>query len=181
MRPQSLLFSIMLVSSLAAGPTTGFGQSQSTAPQPTSTGAPGNPSPGETPASTKTTPVKVWTNDDIATMPHSHSNPAIGGQGLKTVSTTSKPYRQEKDPSWYRKQLAPLNAEIGRLDPQIAKLKAFLSGEIVSDPPTMHRQLVPTPKDQLQQMEAKRNADAAKIDDLLDRARHNGIEPGQLR
>ena len=30
-------------------------------------------------------------------------------------------------------------------------------------------------------MEAKRQADEAKIEDLLDRARHNGIEPGALR
>ena len=64
---------------------------------------------------------------------------------------------------------------------QIAKLKAFLSGENVSEPTTMHHQLIPTPQDQLKQMEAKRQADAAKIDDLLDRARHNGINPGALR
>ena len=88
---------------------------------------------------------------------------------------------QEKDPAWYRKQLSPLRAEIDKLDPEIAKLKAFLSGENVSDPSTIHRKLVPTPQDQLKQMEAKRQADEAKVEDLLDRARHNGIEPGALR
>jgi len=180
MKPQSILPYIMLVSSLAVVPTPAFGQSQSPAAQPTSTTAPGNASAGQAPAATKATPAKVWTNDDIATMPYSHSNPATGSQGIKNASTTSKP-SQEKDPAWYRKQLTPLNAEIERLDPEIAKLKAFLSGENVSDPPTTHHQLVPSPKEQLQQMEAKRQADAAKIDDLLDRARHNGIEPGQLR
>jgi hypothetical protein len=41
--------------------------------------------------------------------------------------------------------------------------------------------MVPSPQEQLKQMEAKRQADAAKMDDLLDRARHNGIEPGALR
>jgi hypothetical protein len=180
MRPQSPLFSVMLVSSLALVAAVGFGQSQSPEAQPASTSGPSNTSPGQTTASTKTTTVKVWTNDDIVTMPYSHTKPATGSQGIKNVSTTSKP-AQEKDPAWYRKQLAPLNAEIEKLDPQIAKLKAFLSGENVSEPPTTHRQLVPTPKDQLQQMETKRNADAAKVDDLMDRARHNGIEPGQLR
>jgi hypothetical protein len=45
----------------------------------------------------------------------------------------------------------------------------------------MHRQLVPSPQDQLKQMEAKRQRDAAKVEDLLDRARHNGIKPGALR
>ncbi|MGD0907394.1 MAG: hypothetical protein ABSA96_07420 [Candidatus Acidiferrales bacterium] len=181
MKPYSLLLSFMLVCSLAVIPTAGFGQSQAPVAQPTGAIAPSNPSTGQAAATPKANPVKVWTNDDIATMPHSHSTPRTGSQGINSVSTTSKPYRQEKDPAWYRKQLAPLNAEIDRLDPQIAKLKAFLSGEMVSDPPTMHRQLIPSPKDQLQQMEVKRDADASKIDDLLDRARHNGIEPGQLR
>jgi len=180
MRPRFLSFSIMLVSWLAAGPTTGIGQSQSPAAQPSSTGAPGNTSPGQAPAASKPTPVKVWTNDDIATVPRSHGNTVIHSHEFKNVSTTAKPLR-EKDASWYRKQLVPLNTEIERLDPKIARLKAFLSGEMVSDPPTTHRQLVPSPKDQLKEMETKRNADAAKIEDLLDRARHNGIEPGQLR
>jgi hypothetical protein len=41
--------------------------------------------------------------------------------------------------------------------------------------------MVPSPQEQLTQMEAKRQADAAKMDDLLDQARRNGIEPGALR
>jgi len=48
-------------------------------------------------------------------------------------------------------------------------------------------QTAPTPispgniLDQLKQMEAKRKEDEAKIDDLLDRARHNGVEASALQ
>jgi hypothetical protein len=105
----------------------------------------------------------------------------VGNSKPQNVSATSKAYSQEKDPAWYRKQLEPLRTEIDKLDPEIAKLKAFLSGENVSDPATMHHKLVPSPQDQLKQMEAKRQADEAKMEDLLDSARHNGIEPGALR
>lgn len=181
MRTQSVLLFVLITSWLAVGPTTGFAQSQSPEAQPTSTGAAGDTSPGQAQATPKTKPRKVWTNDDISTMTYSHANPTSGAEGLKNVSAASTASRPENDPTWYREQLAPLNTEIARLDPQIAKLRAFLSGEKISDPSTTHRQLVPSPKDQLRQMERKRNADAAKIDELLDRARHNGIEPGQLR
>jgi hypothetical protein len=182
MRSRYFVFSIMLVASLAVVVTRSSGQSQFPDAQSANPTAPGTAPPGQAPVVTRSVPVKVWTNDDIDTLPHTHSAAATGSQGLKNVSSisNSKP-SQEKDPAWYRKQLAPLNAEIEKLDPQIARLKAFLSGDMVSDPPTMHRQMGPSPKEQLQQMEAKRDADAAKVEELLDRARHNGIEPGQLR
>jgi hypothetical protein len=63
---------------------------------------------------------------------------------------------QEKDPAWYRKQLAPLREEIDKLDPQIAKLQAYLSGENVGEQASLHAKMVPTPQEQLKQMEAKR-------------------------
>jgi hypothetical protein len=124
---------------------------------------------------------KVWTNEDIATAHGKPGVPPTANHAPQKVSATSKTYAQDKDPAWYRRQLAPLRDEIDKLDPQIAKFKAFLSGEIISDPPTVHRQMVPTPQEQLNKMETKRATDETKIEDLLDRARHNGIEPGALR
>jgi hypothetical protein len=97
------------------------------------------------------------------------------------VSATSKGYSLEKDPAWYRRQLEPLRAEIEKLDAQIPKMQAFLNGENVGEQASLHPKMVPSPQEQLKQMEAKRQADAAKVDDLLDRARHNGTEPGALR
>jgi hypothetical protein len=184
MRFQTIFLLAVLVSLLALVPGSAYGQSQSPAatPQTSDTSAP--PPPPQAPAAplANAKPGKVWTNDEIDTLRNNHGVSVVGGNGKpQNVSTASKGYSQEKDPAWYRNQLASLRADIDKLDPQIAKPQAFLSGQNVSEPPTMHERLVPSPQDQLKQLEAKRQADAAKIEDLLDRARHNGIEPGALR
>ena len=160
-----------------------YGQSQSPASSPPSTAdTDSQTTPGQTAPATERPPIKVWTNDEIGVLHNDHSVSVMGSQtDPKKVSATSKTYSQEKDPAWYRKQLIPLQTEIDKLDTQIAKIQAFLNGENVSEPASLHRQLVPTPEDQLKLMEAKRQANAAKMDELLDRARHNGIKPGDLR
>ena len=183
MRFQTLFLFAALVSSLAVVPGSGYGQTQSPdANQPASaTSAPPPAAQSQAAPLPNAKPAKVWTNDEVDTLRNNPGVSVVGNRTPQNASAKSKGYSQEKDPAWYRKQLAPLRAEIEKLDPQIAKFKAFLSGENIGDPATMHRQLVPSPQDQLKKMEEKRQADAAKIDDLLDRARHNGIEPGALR
>jgi len=183
MRFQTIFLITVLVSMHAMSSRSSCGQSQPPAAteQPASTSAP--PPPPQTQAAplANAKPAKVWTNDEIDTLRNNRGVSVVGNGKSQNASTASKSYSLEKDPAWYRRQLAPLRAEIEKLDPQIARLQAFLSGENVSGPATMHRKIVPTPQDQLKQMEDKRQADAAKIEDLLDRARHNGIEPGALR
>jgi hypothetical protein len=182
MKFQRLFLFAVLVSLLALVPGSICGQSQPAAAtqQPAAESAPPPPQAQAAPLA-NAKPAKVWTNDEIGTLRNKQGVSVVGNSKPQNVRATSKAYSLEKDPAWYRKQLEPLRAEIDKLDPEIAKLKAFLSGENVSDPATMHRKLVPTPQDQLKQMEAKRETDEAKIEDLLDRARHNGIEPGALR
>jgi hypothetical protein len=178
------LFSV-LVSSLAMAPGACFGQSQTPAAteQPAGASAPAPPPTAPAAPIPNAKPAKVWTNDEIDVLHNDHSVSVVGNHTPQKVSTatTAKGYSQEKNPAWYRSQLEPLRAEIEKLDPQIAKLKAFLSGENVSDPTTGHGRRIPTPQDQLKELETKRQADETKMNDLLDRARHNGIEPGSLR
>jgi len=138
--------------------------------------------PAQAPSASGQTPARVWTNDDLDEL-HESSGISIvgkGGDAKRSVGPT-KTNSSEKDAAWYRKQLYPLRADIEKLDPQIAKTKAFLSGENVSDPQRYYHNTPGNPREQLAKMEKKRQEDAAKIDDLLDRARHNGIEPGALR
>jgi hypothetical protein len=151
------------------------GQTQSqpagTPPGPTQPPPPATPKQG-----------KVWTNDDVEQMPGNQGVTAAGhpaGSKKTTAPAPAAPYL--KDPAWYRKQLTPLQADVEKLDPQIAKLKAFLSGENVSDPQPWRHGPPGNVPDQLDQMEKKREADMVKINDLMDLARHNGILPGQLR
>jgi hypothetical protein len=183
MRSQRHFLFAVLVLLLVMAPGSCVGQSQPPAAtqQPAAESAPPPTPQAKAAPIVNAKPAKVWTNDEINTLRSKQGVSVVGNHTPQKVSATSKGNSQEKDPAWYRGQLAPLRAEIDKLDPEIAKLKAFLSGENVSDPPTMHRKLVPTPQDQLKQKEAKRQADEAKIEDLLDRARHNGIEPGALR
>jgi hypothetical protein len=186
MRFRTLFKFAVLVSLLAmvAGSVCGQSQSPEATQSPAATIAPPPLPPPQTQAAplSNAKPAKVWTNDEIDTLRNNHSVSVVGvNRAPQNVHATSKGYSQEKDAAWYRKQLAPLREDVDKLDPQIAKFKAFLSGENVSDPPTMHQRLVPSPQDQLKQLQTKRQADAAKIEDLLDRARHNGIESGSLQ
>jgi hypothetical protein len=173
-----------LVSLFVVVPGTGFCQSQppAAAQQPSATTAPPPAPQAQAAPLPNAKPAKVWTNDEIDVLRNNHSVSVVGNRTPQKVSaTTSTVHSQEKDPAWYRKQLTPLRAEIDKLDAQIAKFKALLSGENVSDAPTMHMQMTPSPQEQLKQMEAKRQADATKMDDLLDRARHNGVEASALQ
>jgi len=185
MRFQTLFLVAALVSSLSVVPASGYGQSQSPAAtqQPSATSAPPAPQAQAAPLD-NAKPAKVWTNDEIDTLRNNQSISVVGNRTPQNASAKSNRYSMEKDPAWYRKQLAPLRAEIEKLDGQIEQTKAFLNGEIVNGQPASYHAYfgVPgNPQSQLKQMEAKRQADEAKIDDLLDRARHNGIEPGALR
>ena len=132
-------------------------------------------------------PTKVWTNDEVDSLRRESSVSIVGKSGQQAVRPSSakpKGYSMEKDPNWYRRQLQPLQAEIDQLDAQIEKTKAFLSGERVNDAPASqgaYYGLAGNPQEQLRKLEGRRDKDVAKVNDLLDRARHNDIPPGDLR
>jgi hypothetical protein len=178
----NLVSLLAVLSFLTVTPGLGFSQSQSPAAtdQPTATGAPPLPAKAQAAPIPNAKPAKVWTNDEIDALHNNHSVSVVGTRLPQNASATSKGNSPEKDPAWYRKQLVPLRAEIDKLDGQIARMQAFLSGENVSDPASLHPKMVPTPREQLKQMQDKRQSDQQKMDDLLDRARHNGVEPGAL-
>jgi hypothetical protein len=130
-------------------------------------------------------PAKVWTNDEIGAL---HDGVSVVGKNASqsTSATSAKPkgYSMEKDPEWYRKQLQPLQAEIDQLNALIEKTKAFLNGDRVNDTSgtVLAYYSVPgNPQDQLQRLEARRDKDVAKVNELLDRARHKDNPPGALR
>ena len=181
MRFQTLFLFAALVSSLAVVPGSGYGQSQSPAAtqQPSATSAP-PPQPQAAPLD-NAKPAKVWTNDEVDTLRNNPGVSVVGNRTPQNASAKSKGYSMEKDPAWYRRQLEPLRAEIDKLDAQIPKMQAFLNGENVGEQASLHPKMVPSPQEQLKQMEDKRAKDVEKVNDLLDRARHNDIAPGELR
>jgi hypothetical protein len=170
-----LSLAVLTATCFTIAPCLAYGQSQS---QP----ALSQTAPAQPPSATAQAPARVWTNDDVDALRKNNAISVVGdNKGANNSSTSSKPNSYEKDPAWYRKQLVPLRADIEKLDAQIAKTKAFISGENVGDPPHYPLGLPGNPRDQIVQMEKKRQEDTKKIDDLLDRARHNEIPPGELR
>jgi hypothetical protein len=173
MKRSFLCLSVLSAIGLCSAP----GQCQSQAP------APPTPQPQAAPASSN--PRKVWTNDDVDGLRGNNTVSVVGkapAAGANKTNAQSQPASYEKDPAWYRKQLAPLQAEVEKLDGQIEKLRQFLKGgSVSSESQPFYFRPPGNPQDQLNQLEKKRQTEAAKIDDLLERARHNGVEPGALR
>src|SRR5580704_6951237 len=186
MRFQTIFLFAALVSLHAIVPGTASGQTQQQpASQQPAAVSPQQSSPPEPQAAAPSTvkPAKVWTNDEVGSLRNSPGVSVVGNQTPQKRSAPSTGYSLDKDPGWYRKQLQPLRADIDRLDAQIEKTKSFLSGEKVNDttPIRAYVSIPGNPQDQLKQLEDRRQADQSKIDDILDRARHNGVEPGALR
>jgi hypothetical protein len=186
-----------LVSLPALGPGLAYAQSQTPAatPQPVTTNAspPLPPAQGQSPqnqaaqsqaaplANAKPASAKVWTNEDVSALRSDNGVSVVGNRRPQRADGASRTSSQEKDAAWYRNQLATLRDDMEKLDVKIAKLQAFLSGENVGEQASLHPRMVPTPQEQLKEAQTKRQADSEKIEDLVDRARHNGIEPGALR
>jgi hypothetical protein len=66
------------------------------------------------------------------------------------------------------------------LDRSIAELQAVLEGKTVNAPPHYGGNRIGDWKDQLQQLEKKRQDALDKISSLEDEARHNGVSPNAL-
>jgi len=108
-----------------------------------------------------------------------------GGTGTNGSGTQGNQQNlpNEKNPSWYKKQLDPLYAKLDAINAQIANAEAALSGDTRgSDSVSLNAYgMTATPGDQLKELQAQKQDVQDKIDALLDAARHNGVEPGELR
>jgi hypothetical protein len=134
-----------------------------------------------TPASPQPPPKKVWTNDDVS---GSHEQPdnsvASNRPGPNSSANSSAKNKSRKDAKWYHDQIAKLQSQIPPLDRSIAELQAVLEGKTVNAPPHYGGNRIGDWKDQLQQLEKKRQDALDKISSLEDEARHNGVSPNAL-
>jgi predicted nucleic acid-binding Zn-ribbon protein len=137
----------------------------------------------------KKKPKKVWTNDEVATLPGQVS---VVGQPNQRVeyrreteegSSSDKGNGQESQIDSYRQQIGDLRNQIDAADQRIAELKNF-KGENASPTgginPNKGYNMVPV-EEQIKQLEAKKKKLQGQIDDLENEARKNGIDPGKLR
>ncbi len=169
---------------LAAGPTaSAFAAQQQQPPSP----PPAEARPAEGKAG-GAKPKKVWTNENMGDL--SGSVVSVVGKEASAGETQKQKSGEkgarvpmEKDPQYYRMQLAPLHADIESTDAEIRKMREFLAGGHTGEGKlTVGRFSVPmNPADRIAQLQKHKSDVQAKINAIEDQARHNGIEPGNLR
>jgi len=139
-------------------------------------------------ASEKKKPKKVWTNDEISSVRSSGGGVSVVGDGRSSrptygsASTDSDDERQVQIEN-YRDQIQQIRSEIDAVDNRIAQLKNFKADN--SSPSgginiSHGYNMVPV-EDQVKQLEERKKKLEAKIEDVEDQARKNGIDPGELR
>jgi hypothetical protein len=160
--------------------------------------APQTPTQTQTP-NTAPAQKKVWTNDDmdelrdqgaggisvIGSAPAAAATPAAATpqKGAAKPAATPAKVPDEKNPDWYRKQLAPLYESLDRINDQIAAAQSAIDGDSRGDSGVSMGARAPagTPAEQVAALQKEQQGVQDKIDALLDMARHNDIEPGELR
>ena len=144
------------------------------------------PAPAPTSGSTQSQPQpqapqkKVWTNENLG---GSHSQPDDSSAAVQPGSnagSTAAARPKSKNARWYHDQIAKLQAQIPPLDKTIAELQAALEGKTLNEPLHYGGNRIGVWKEQLQQLQTKRQDTLDKIAVLEDQARHNGIEPNAL-
>lgn len=143
------------------------------------------PAPTQTPAPAQSQPPtpqkKVWTNDNLA---GSHSQPSDASppaqQNSNSTSTAPAKPKSKKDAKWYHDQIAKLQAQIPPLDKTIAELQAALDGKTLNEPLRYGGNRIGDWKEQLQQLQTKRQDTLDKIVSLEDEARHNGVPTNEI-
>jgi hypothetical protein len=124
---------------------------------------------------------KVWTNDNLGG-PHSQPTDTPGSTQQNSNSGSAAPAKakSKKDAKWYHDQIARLQAQIPPLDKTIAELQAALDGKTLNEPLHYGGNRIGDWKEQLLQLQTKRQDTLDRIAALQDEARHNGIEPNAL-
>jgi hypothetical protein len=167
---------VLFLPTIPAAPA--FAQStQPQQPAQSTTIAPAPPAP----QSSQTPQKKVWTNDNLNSSPDTAANSiAANTAGPNPGSSSPSKSKSKKDANWYHDQIAKLQAQIVPLDKSIADLQAVLDGKTVHEPEHYGGNRIGDWKNQLQQLEQKRQDALDKISALEDAARHNGVAPNAL-
>jgi HAMP domain-containing protein len=144
------------------------------------------------PTKAKTEPKKqkrVWTNDSLQDLSGKSGVSVVGDESAGATEgaapSEGRPAGpgQGRNADWYRKQLAPLRAEIERLDTEIKRMRDFRKdGTGATGGVDLTRRAYSiSPENNIQQYEKRKGQVQARIDALEEEARRDGIPPGELR
>jgi hypothetical protein len=143
--------------------------------------SPGATPSAEAPATSAPTAQKVWTNEDvtalhgepISTFAKPNAKPAKASAGMK-------PGAAGQNSQQLLNEIKKLQGQIPPLDSQIAQLQAAIEGQPTGDAKTSARPYgakLDSWQEQLAELQKKRDDTLARIGELQDQARHNGV-PG---
>jgi hypothetical protein len=139
----------------------------------------------------KKKPKKVWTNDNVSSLPGGVSVVGDGNQSDSSQGVSGAPQKdlsgaaevRQKQIAGYRDQIRQMQAQIDAADKRIAQLKNFKGENSTPSGGININQgynMVPV-EDQVKQLEDKKKQLQAKIEDVENEARKNGIDSGDLR
>jgi hypothetical protein len=183
--PGSITFVVLVAIFLvAAGASTACAQSATASTQPPQAPAsqPASGQTSQTPQAPQAPQKKVWTNENLGGSHSSNDSaaqPAWNSGSGESSGAPARP-RSRKDAKWYRDQIAKLQAQLPPLDKSIVQLQAALEGKTLNEPLHYGGNRIGDWKEQLQQLQAKRQDIAEKITALEDEARHNGVATNAL-
>lgn len=154
---------------------------ESTAAPPSSVRTAGDSTPSTPGAASK----KVWTNEDvselrnepISTIGKPSAKPAKFQPGSPAASSAGKNSQQVLN------QIARLKGQIPELDRQITQLQAAIGGQPTGDAKSSARPYgvrLDSFQSQLTQLQKKRDDTLARISELEDQARHNGVPANSI-
>jgi len=182
-----LILLMVLTGAAALGQTPDSTSTSSNANSAATSKPPATTTPEKKPEVAKK-PAKVWTNDDVGSLKGSVS--VVGGKGSAKRQSTAEQDQDEEntDPHaervrQYRDAIEQLRTQIDNADARIAQLKDFKAENGSPNGginPNHGYNMVP-PEEQVKQLEAKKKEMQAKIEDLENQARKEGIDPGELR
>ena len=179
----------------AAQSTSGSGQTsqaQPTAAAPT-TQAAGKSAAAQTSeknsAKAKKKPKKVWTEDNISkvgggiSVVGDASSASAANSSAESEGGTPPNSTHSREIEYYRGEIRRLQAQMDETDKKIEDLRNF-KGENTSSSGGInpnHGYTMTPVADQIKQLEEQKKQIQDRMDAVMDEARKNGIEPGQLR
>jgi hypothetical protein len=125
---------------------------------------------------------KVWTNDDMKDLRNQPDLSTFEQSGGTYSASKGKPAgNSRKDARWYRDRIAKLEGKLPAIDQQIENYRAALKGEEVKSAGGAGHFRRADWQAELEKLEKQRADILKQISDLEDQARHNAIQPGDLR
>src|SRR6267378_215858 len=130
-------------------------------------------------------PKKIWTNDDLKQLSQQGALETGKPDSGENSSDADKnePYRREKDPKWYFRQLEPLLQELTKVENNLRALSgAKRPGKAGTGTIELDNEAAGVTTDgEITFLERRRDDLRKRIDDLEEQGRHNNILPGQIR